>query len=46
MPLESSQSEYALSVVSIFLVGVVFENGFLRLQQLDHLAEFLRPYVT
>jgi hypothetical protein len=35
-----------LNVVSYFPVGVVLENGFLRLQQLDHLAEFLRPDVT
>ena len=35
-----------LNAVSIFLVGFVLENGFLRLQQLDHLAEFFRPYVT
>ena len=46
MPLESSLSEYVLDVVWFFLVGFVLENGFLRLQQLDHLAEFLRPYVT
>src|SRR5580693_1201100 len=32
--------------VWFFLVGFVLENGFLRLQQLDHLAEFFRPYVT
>jgi hypothetical protein len=35
-----------LKVVSSVLVGIVLENGFLRLQQLDHPAEFLRPYVA
>jgi hypothetical protein len=33
MPLESTLSQYALNIFWFFLVGIVLENGFLRLQQ-------------
>ena len=44
--LRQASRKNLLNVVSYFPVGVVLENGFLRLQQLDHLAEFLRPDVA